>query len=203
VSLQDQERELRAQTTEAPQPIPAVASNVVVNSTESHAPPIELLRLRGEVGQLERRKRELAGARPENERLRVQFATKGTNAPGGITLPAGYIKKSDARYAGYGTPEDTIQTMLWAIRDRNTKHFLQVFNPEMAKQLEAEMQRRGSPEEFFKEADAMPGLRIVSKEAGTDDTIVLIVEMLPGEETHSQKIRFKQFGGEWKLMSGL
>lgn len=204
VSLREQEQQLRTQASEAlPVASQSAADKTVVATMEQYTPSPELLHLRGEIGQLERRKRELAGARLENERLRVQFASKGTNAPGAIALPAGYIKKSDAKYAGYSTPEDTIQTMLWAIRDRNTTHFLQAFNPEMAKQLEAEMQRRGSPEEFFKEADAMPGLRVTGKEVGVDDTMVLIIEMLPGDEATSQKMRFKQFGGEWKLMSGL
>ena len=39
----------------------------------------ELLRLRNDVTQLTERRRELAGARAENERLRAQLASRGTN----------------------------------------------------------------------------------------------------------------------------
>ena len=203
-SLKNQERELLAQTTEVPQVITETASaEVIASRTQQHTPSLELLRLRGQVGQLERRRRELAGVLNENEALRAQLANKGTNAPGGIPLPAGYLRKADAKFSGYNTPEATVQTMLWAIENRDTSRFVEVFNPEIAKQMEAEIQRRGSPEEFFKEADAMPGLRIIGREAGTDDTTVLLVEMIPGDEAQAQKLHFKQITGQWKLVSGL
>ena len=207
-----QRRELASLKTEQSNPQPAAetsaavvesVANAAVPSRVQPSPSSELLRLRGEVGQLERRKRELSGARTENERLRTQLATKSTNAPGGIALPAGYMRKADAKLAGFNTPEDTIQTMLWAIQNRDAATFVQVFNPEMAQQMEHEIQRRGSAEEFFKEASVMPGLRIIGKESETADTVTLTVEMIPGDEIQSQKIHFKQFDGQWKMISGL
>jgi len=204
VSLRAQKQPLQTHANKAPPTTPPIAlSEAVVATTEQHSPSLELLRLRGEVGQLERRKRELAEVRMENERLRVQLATKGTNVAGGIVLPAGYLRKADAKFMGYNSPEDTIQSMLWAIQNRDAAKFLQVFNPEMAKQLGDEIQRRVSPEEFFKEADSLPGLRVIGRESTTDDTIVLNVEMIPGDEVQAQKMRFKQIAGQWKLVSGL
>lgn len=203
VSLREQEQQLRTQTTEVIPSAPQItSSDATVTTPEQHTPSVELLRLRGEVGQLERRKRELAGARTENEQLRVRLASKGTNAPGGIALPAGYLRKAEAKFTGYNTPEDTIQSLLWAIQNRDAAHFVEAFNPEFARQIEAEIQRRGSPEEFFKEADAMPGLRIVGKEAGTVETTMLTVEMIPGDETQTRTLRFTQIAGKWKLDSG-
>jgi len=201
ISLKLEESKLRQPAVEVTQPVGHVA-NVAITSPPQYTPSAELLRLRGEVGQLERRKRELASIRTENETLRTQLATKGTNAPTGIVLPAGYIRKADAKLAGFGTPEDTIQSMLWAIQNRDTATFIQAFNPEAAKQMEAEIERRGSAEEFFKEAEAMPGLRILGKETESNDTTVLTIEMIPGDESSSQKVRFKQFAGQWKLVSG-
>jgi hypothetical protein len=188
---------------QATQPVAQPVTDVVATTPVQYSPSSELLRLRGQVGQLERRKRELSGAQAENERLRTQAATRSTNAPGGIALPAGYLRKADAKLAGFNTPEDTIQSMLWAIQNRDAATFIQVFNPEMAKQMEQEIQRRGSAEEFFKEANAMPGLRIIGKETETADTITLTVEIVPGDEIQSQKIRFRQFDGRWKMISGL
>ena len=72
----------------------------------------------------------------------------------------------------------------------------------MAKQMESNIQSRSSAEEFFKEADGIPGLRIIGRET-EDDTTVLIVEMIPGDEANWQRMRFKQFDGQWKLVSGL
>jgi hypothetical protein len=176
--------------------------NVAIPSSPQYTPSAELLRLRGEVGQLERRKRELGGVRTENATLRAQLAVKGTNAPGSIVLPADYIRKANAKFAGFATPEDTVQSMLWAIHHQDVSTFAQVFSPEAAKKMQAEIERRGSADEFFKGAEALPGLRIIGKEAEPDGITVLRVEILPGDESHLQKIRFKQFDGHWKLLSG-
>lgn len=202
-ALRDTERQLLAQTSEAPDPgsAPTQAEPIAAGST-SHSPSPELLRLRGQIGQLERRKRELAGVPAENKSLRTQLATKGTNAPGTFVLPADYIKKSTARFSGYGAPEDTIQSLLWAVQTQNTAQLLEAFNPEAAKKLEAEIQRRGSPEEFFNDANALPGLRIIGKQTQADGIAVLKVEMLPGTENEARELRFKQFDGQWKLISG-
>ena len=167
-----------------------------------HAPSSELLRLRGEVGRLERRKRELAGVHAEKENLLAQLPTHATNAPRGIVLPAGYIRKADARLGGFNTPEDTIQSMLWAIQNRDTATFVQLFDPEVAKHMEAEIQRRGSAEEFFQGAEAMPGLRILKKENTDDGGVELTIEVVPGEE-FPRPLYLKKFAGQWKLVSGL
>lgn len=196
---QAKRRQLQAEVTE---PLAQSTASVVNLSLAQPSPSKELLRLRGEVGQLERRKRELGSVQTENKTLRTQLATKGTNAPGSIVLPVDYIRKADARLAGFNTPEDTFQSMLWAIHNQNVSTFVQAFSPEAAKQMQAEIQRRGSVQEFFKGAEALPGLRIIGKEAGADDTTVMTIEMLPGDENHLQKIHFKQFDGQWKLLSG-
>lgn len=202
-SLKNQERELRAQTTEA---LPAIAettaAKVIASQTEQHTPSLELLRLRGQVGQLERRQRELAGVRRENETLRAQLATKGTNAPGGIPLPAGYLRKADAKFSGYSTPEATIQTMLWAVQNQSTDSLLQVFSPEYAREVAAEIQKAGSAEDFFKGAEAIPGLHVLGKPeaTATEGEVVLQVEVVPGQS--SEQLRFKLVAGQWKLVSG-
>lgn len=193
--------ESRLQQESAAEPVVQAVPEVTSVSPPQYSPSSELLRLRGEVGQLERRKRELGGVRAENEILRTQLATKGTNAPGGVVLPAGYVRKADAKLAGFATPEDTIQSMLWAIENRDVATFVQVFSPEMAKQMESEIQRRGTAEEFFKEANLLPGLRIIEKRAEAVDRVVLAIEVIPGDD-HTQKVRFKQFDGQWKMVSG-
>jgi len=84
-----------------------------------------LLRLRNEVSRLTGRKRELTGALTENESLRAQLARRATNSPAGTGLPAGYIRKNQAKMAGYNTPEDTIQSLLWALNNRDFPNLLQ------------------------------------------------------------------------------
>ena len=100
------------------------ASQPVVVTTHSE-PSLEVLRLRSQVGQLERRKRELAAVTEESKRLQAQLSTKATNVTSGVALPAGYIRKSEAKYAGFGSPEDSLQSFLWAIEHRDLRTLMQ------------------------------------------------------------------------------
>ena len=43
---------------------------------------------------------------------------QGTNSSSG-TLPPGYVRKRQARLVGYNTPEDTIQSFLWAVQNHD------------------------------------------------------------------------------------
>ena len=168
---------------------------------KSHSPSMELLKLRGEIGRLSSRKRELAGITAERDQLQRQTTTRGTNAPGVFKLPAGYIKRTEAKFLGYNTPEETIESFLWAIQNRDAAKFLEAFSSEKAKQLEARMQSRESIEEFFKESNSLPGMHIIGRDAGENGEIVLKVEIMPGDEPQP-KIRFRQIGGQWKMASG-
>ena len=87
----------------------------------------ELLRLRNEVTRLTERRHELAGARAENEQLRAQLASRGTNATAATPPPPGYVRKAEARMAGHNTPEDTIQSLLWAFQSHDFTNLLQAF----------------------------------------------------------------------------
>ena len=168
----------------------------------SRSPSIELLQLRAEVTRLGSRKRELANARLDNNRLHSELTARGTNVPGAAALPVGYIRKSQARNLGYHTPDATFETVLWAIQNRDSSAFLKAINPEIVKQFETRMQSPSSTEEFFKEADSWLGMHVVGSEAGADGEVVLMVEIEPSMPS-PERFRFKQFGGQWKLVEGL
>ena len=171
-------------------------------SQVAHSPSMELLKLRAEGARLGNRKRELANVPAESERLQGQVSPRGTNAPGVFVLPPGYIKKSEAKFVGYNTPEETIQSLLWAIQNRDAAKFLEAYDSKKAKQVEARMQSRDSIEEFFKEADSLPGMHILGREAGEDGQVVLKVAIMPGDELQAAQIHFTQIGGKWKIASG-
>src|ERR1035438_4319523 len=97
----------------------------------------ELLRLRNEVTRLTERRHELAGARTENEQLRAQPASRSTNGAGGNQGPAGYVRKSEARMVGYNTPDDTLQSLLWALQNHDLTNVLQAFAPDIAAEIRA------------------------------------------------------------------
>jgi hypothetical protein len=159
----------------------------------------ELLRLRSEVTRLTERRRELASARGENERLRAQLASRGTNGPGGLRLPPGYIRKSEARMVGYNTPENTLQSLLWAVQNHDVTNVLRAFTPDRAEHFLAEAaESKKSLEDFFRESVALPGMAIVDRRQDTNDgSIELEVEVAPGVP-HAE-IPFQQTNGQWKI----
>jgi hypothetical protein len=166
----------------------------------SPAPTVspELLRLRSEVTRLTRQRDELASAAAENQRLRAQATSRGTNAASGAPLPPGYIRASQARMAGYNTPEATIESMLWAMHNRDVTNLLQAFTPEEAQKLQKQAGMSGAGlESFLQSAAAIPGLSVVSREQLPDGSISLKAEIAPSMPFH--QIRFRQFNGEWKM----
>lgn len=146
-----------------PAPRPTEASSTA-------SPSLELLGLRNEVTRLTERRRELSAARGENERLRVQLATSRTNMSAANALPPGYVRTSEARFMGYNTPADTIQSLLWAVQNRDFTNLVEAFTPETARQIQQDVQRSGA-EEFFKKPSIIPGMRILSQQQMPDGVI--------------------------------
>ncbi len=155
----------------------------------------ELLQLRSTVTRLESRKRELAGSVAENKRLQVQLAAIRTNAPSGGDLPPGYIRKSHAQMVGYSTPENTVQSLLWAVRNHDLTNLVRAFTPSSADRLQAEF-ASNTPEVFWQNADKIPGIGVLGSETLPDGALQLEI-VGPGEQRG--KVRLQAIGGEWKL----
>ena len=181
------------------------------NSTEAApknestgSPSIELLRLRNEVSQLTSRRRELNNVTSENEKLLVQVAASRTNpAKAAIvmqTLPPGYISKATARNVGYNSPEDALQTMLWALQNRDAASIAQGFTPRIAEDFQKQIAKaQAAGKDFFAASEKLPGMLVLGKEQEPDGATILRVEIIPGEP--ETKIRFQQINGQWKLDS--
>ena len=159
----------------------------------------ELLRLRSEVTRLAARRRELAGVRADNERLRAQLASRGTNGPGGFQLPPGYVRKRDARMVGYNTPENTLQSLLWAIQNRDLTNVLQAFTAESVEHFLAQAaQSKRSVEDFFRDSAGFVGMAVVGrKQDSNDGSFELEVEVVPG--VPHVELPFQQTNGQWKI----
>jgi len=163
----------------------------------------ELLRLRSEVTRLTERRRALADIRGENERLRAQVASRGGNDPAGLRLPPGYVRKSQARMVGYSTPEDTLQSLLWAMRNHDLTNVMQALVPDQAEQLRAHAgASREATEEFFSKTAGFVGMRVVKREQETNDgSITLELEVVPGMS--GPRIEFRRINGQWKIAEPL
>jgi hypothetical protein len=160
--------------------------------------PSELLRLRSEVTLLAGRRQALANVRAENEQLRAQLASRGTNATTGPELPPGYVRKAQAQMVGYGSPQDTIQSFLWAVQNHDFTNLLQAIAPWEAQRIQLNAGRTGrSVEEMFRDADAFIGMGIVSQTQRPDGVIEAKVTVVP--DMPPTTIEFVQIDGKWKM----
>lgn len=174
---------------------PVISARAPAAGGLSEAEKLELLRLRGEVTRLRARLKGLSGVRVENEKLQAQLNTaRAGGAPAG--LPEGYTRRRDAQFAGYGSPEATLQSMLWAIEHQDTNALLGSFDPENGRHMREAMTGE-SAEEFWKQARIVPGWRVVEKQQLSPDGVILKVEIMPGEAP--QDMRLRLIGNEWKL----
>jgi hypothetical protein len=154
----------------------------------------ELLRLRSEVTRLNARKRELAEVAETHQRLRDQLENGSTNVVGN-RVPPGYMRKSEAQFVGYSTPENTVQSFLWALHHHDANGLLQSFSADISAKIEA----NGGTDSFFKNADPMPGLAIRGRNNLPDGSVELEVEF--GSSMPTDKLHLRPLNGEWKLES--
>lgn len=187
---------LAASSTGDLTPAPIEQSTPVKSSVADTAVPPELLRLRSEATRLARRKRELAGVAAEGERLRAELAARPMNATtaAGTVAPPGFIRKSEARNMGAGAPEDTVQTLLWAVQNRDITNVLALFTPEAAQELQA---RNGNKSDFFQGAEGLVGLSVLGRQQLAPDLIEL--SLSPNGDPSAQPFRFRLIEGQWKL----
>lgn len=173
---------------------PQAATNDAVASESG--PPLELLKLRSEVGRLMNQRRELGSVTNENARLRAE-AEQAAGKPV-VTLPEGYILRKNARWLGQDTPEHAIESLCWAIENRDVDRLMNILPQREAERIRQEIAKKGA--DFMKEAMVIPGLRILSRQDNPDGSVEMQVEIVPGiPEQEMPKMRMKQVNGEWRL----
>jgi hypothetical protein len=153
----------------------------------------ELLQLRGQVSLLGAQVRGLSSVTQENARLLGQLAATPQNAATGIKLPPGYVRKNQAKQAGYRTPEDTLQSFFYGLNQHDVEHVLSALTPSSAQRFQALQQ-----DEFFKTTDQVPGYAVRGRNELPDGMLELQIEVAPGLPT--EPFRFQQVNGEWKLV---
>ncbi len=199
-SLRSEQQRLLAQLTGSSenyhQPLPTEATSkapVLVGIPVSR----DLLQLRNQVNMLTQGSRELAEVRSENQRLKLLLAERQIN--GLMALPPGYVRKSQARMVGYNTPQDTLQTLLWAMQSRNATNVLLTLTPEQAEWYQSEAQRAGSFEKLFEHSEALFGFSIIKTDQFDNRTLEAEIELAPGLSPLT--VSFQKVENEWKLTS--
>lgn len=111
---------------------------------------------------------------------------------------------SSLRYAGYATPEASIQSSIWAGSQGDFKSFLAGCTPEQIERFQRKMAGK-SPEQIAQEtrawASAVADYKITGKDIVSADEVHLHIHATPSAEgLHSGKVVviMRKIGGDWK-----
>ena len=87
---------------------------------------------------------------------------------------------AEARFVGYTTPDDAIQSFLWAIHSHDLTNLLQAFTPDVAEDMRKRIQQSNrTVEDYLHETGVVPGMAIWSRIQDPDGSLVLNVEVGP------------------------
>ncbi len=123
-----------------------------------------------------------------------------------VTLERAKAKAASPSYsfAGYTTPEASVQSMIWAAGTGDLEKLPPGVTPEAMEQFRNRMKGQSPPEisrALVAWANGMAGYRITQKEVISDDEVHLHIHATPSAEAlHSGKavIRMQKIGNEWK-----
>lgn len=165
----------------------------------TEAERLELLRLRGEITRMRERVRGMAGVRAENQQLKARLQ-QPVHTDGRQGLPAGYQHRRAAQFAGYGSPEATIQSLLWATENRDTNALFAAFDTEQSQAMRNALARDDGGA-FWNALRVVPGWRITSGGRRGADQAFLTVEFMPGAPPQDMYLRL--IGNEWKISNNV
>jgi hypothetical protein len=162
----------------------------------------ELLRLRGEVGQL---RRQLESG--TNQARAQPVPSKETRTAAGHG-PGSYISKDQLAHVGYATPEASAETGLWAVVNGTYEQAIATMSPKtLAEELKDAKGREDFEEGKIKMATVLRGIIIEAKKVLADDKIELKVRADPDPVAMSKlNLNFPlicvrpmvRVGNEWK-----
>jgi hypothetical protein len=167
----------------------------------------EVHKLRNEVSQLRAAVKEADQLRAENQRLRVTGKSPQTAPATGVPGPStaasqeGYYAKENWAFIGYATPEAALQSVIWAMRERDTKTFLAGLTPEEMERMQREWGNKSEAQvsvDAKRGTDKISGIRILESKTLSDDEVVLSIYAAGGEDK-VQKVSMKRYGAEWRM----
>jgi len=121
-----------------------------------------------------------------------------------VTLQQLKAKASSLSFAGYATPEASVQSMIWAASTGDLEKLPAGVTTEEMDQFKAKMAGKSSNEisgALMAWANAMAGYRITQQEVVSGDEVHLHIHATPSADAlHSGKviIKMKKIGDEWK-----
>jgi hypothetical protein len=187
-----------------------LVAQVKSSSSASNGQLGELLRLRGELGQLRQTVSEMDRLRAMNQQLLA--AASGSPAQSGAPSPPegqtiqAYWPKAQLASAGYADAASALKTALWAMSRGDPDALAMSVTPEAKAALERQdWQDHKKPAEELADrgkwiADSLSpasGFYVVGQKLTAQDRAILDVHF--EGEGKTRKFELKQVGGEWKL----
>ena len=167
----------------------------------------ELLRLRGEVGVLRERAKELEILRQENRQARIaleySFGTRIADGTEAIAS-AQYWPRGSWSFVGYATPEAALQSAVWAASKGDLKALLDSTAGEYHKEIEkdfASISESQLSAKFIADTARYKSVHVLNREVQADDTVVFTTVFYNETRALPSKVHLKKIGNEWKLSS--
>jgi len=156
----------------------------------------DLLKLRGEITPLRRQNSHLQKLRDETERLKRELmpSQQVVAAP---SQDRQFVRADQYAFVGFATPEQTVQSVLWALQRKDVPAMLRCLDPQSAKDHVEDgdyvTRNLSSRLEHFAEAHQVVASKVVAP-----DEVVLRIRSSTGAEV---RLRLHAFGGEWKVVN--
>ena len=168
----------------------------------------EVHKLRNEVAQLRPTAKDSEKLRGENQQLRAenqQLRTAASRPP--LAAPATKVEiagksfpKQAWSFAGYGTPEASLMSAIWAMREGNPKTYLDSLSPEEQLRMAKSWQNKSEAEIAAKhqqDVSVITGMRILGQQtvSANEVTMDVFVEGV----NRPEKVSMKRVGNDWKF----
>lgn len=157
-------------------------SNIVAQITTPLADEqlAELAKLREEVQKLRRQTNDVVALQTQLSRLRNELASArgsmGSNAPPDV--PAQDIYPRDSwKFSGYDTPENTLESVTWAISQGDESSYMAGLSPELSQEMQGELNGADFSETGPLELGDVTGFRIADRQAVSDDEVIYTLYM--------------------------
>lgn len=167
----------------------------------------ELLRLRNQAAQLrtvtnelEQLKAQVAQLRGENQQLRASPLPVTSASPTGQSQGGTLFPRESWAFAGYATPENALQSAVFAMSQGDYKTFAASMAPEEAARLQqswADKTPEQIAEDGRRETANITGFRVLEKREVSPEQTVLTI--YAGGEEKVQRVVMQKVGEEWKL----
>jgi hypothetical protein len=138
----------------------------------------ELENLRQQVESLRHRTNEVASLQTEIRRLRSAMSAVGNTVAGNTPpdVPASDIYPRDFwTFVGYDTPENTIQSLFWAISNGDEDSYAAGLTPELRDEMQNEFGDGSFADEGPLESSDITGYRIVDRDVISDNEVTVTV----------------------------